>query len=304
MAQIEVTEDVIRDWAGEAVSGRAMSLAGKVSGLSATGPLIEAAVDGQRVSVRVMGTGLAAECGCPEPAPCAHAAGAALAWVRAGEDRQETGLYELLRVRDREWLARQLADLAAADPELALRLADAARDGGDDVDAAADVASLLAEVEDELTGLGAEAAEEPEYEEWYPDTGDLEEMADEAEDYLDEAPDAVRELAARAIALADEVLDYQNCYGADFTSFLDRMEDLHLAACKSGTPDQRTLAEWLFNAALHSGWNSLASRLPGYAEVLGTDGLARYRELLVSATGGSEYKLETMREALARAERP
>src|SRR5260370_12671929 len=87
--------------------------------------------------------------------------------MRAGEDRQETGVYELLRVRDREWLARQLADLAAADPELAVRLADAARDGGDDVDAAADVASLLAEVEDELTGLGAEAAEEPEYGEWY-----------------------------------------------------------------------------------------------------------------------------------------
>ena len=53
-----------------------------------------------------------------------------------------------------------------------------------------------------------------------------------------------------------------------------------------------------------TGWNSLASRLPGYAEVLGADGLARYRELLVPATGGSEYKLETMRGALARAERP
>jgi hypothetical protein len=60
-----------------------MSLAGKVSGLPATGPLIEAAVDGQRVSVRVMGTGLAAECGYPEPAPYAHAVDAALASVRA-----------------------------------------------------------------------------------------------------------------------------------------------------------------------------------------------------------------------------
>ena len=58
-----------------------MSLAGKVSGLSATGPLIAAAVDGQRVSVRAMGTGLAAECGCPEP--YAHAVGAALASARA-----------------------------------------------------------------------------------------------------------------------------------------------------------------------------------------------------------------------------
>ena len=132
MARIGVTGDVIRDWAGEAVPGRAMSLAGKASGSPATGPLTEAAADGQRVSVRVTGTGLAAGCGCPEPAPCAHAAGAALAWARAAEDRQETGLYELLRVRDREWLARQLAGLAAADPELALRLAGAVRDGGDD----------------------------------------------------------------------------------------------------------------------------------------------------------------------------
>jgi hypothetical protein len=67
MTQIKVTEDVIRDRAGEAVSGRAMLLAGKMPGLSATGPLNEAAVDGQRVSVRAMGTGLAAECGYPEP---------------------------------------------------------------------------------------------------------------------------------------------------------------------------------------------------------------------------------------------
>lgn len=75
------------------------------------------------VSVRIGPDGIDARSGCPAPGPCPHAVAVALAWVRTGEDEQVTDLFEALRALDRDWLARQLAELAAGDPVLSARLA-------------------------------------------------------------------------------------------------------------------------------------------------------------------------------------
>src|SRR5258708_3462713 len=77
---------------------------------------------------RVLPHGSDARGGCALPRPCPHAVAAALAWVRTGEEEQLPGLFELLRVQDRDWLAARLAELAAADPTLAARLLDEAED--------------------------------------------------------------------------------------------------------------------------------------------------------------------------------
>jgi len=165
---------------------------------------------------------------------------------------------------------------------------------------AAAVADLRAEFAEELGGLAEEARDHEHYDEWYPDTGDLEELLDEAEVLLDEAPDAVRELADYVIEGIEQALDFGTCYGADLTDTLARAHDLHLDACLAGSPDPARLAERLFRGALESGWGSFDDALPGYAEVLGAAGMARYEELLAHATGPA-YKLRAMRESLARA---
>jgi len=274
-------------------------MAGKVAGLSADGPLIEAAVDGIPVSVRIRPRGIEARCGCPAPGPCPHAVAVALAWVRTGEDEQVTDLFETLRALDRDWLARQLAELAAGDPALSARLLEAAAGAGA-AGAAAAVADLRAEFAAELGGLAEEARDHEHYDEWYPDTEDLEELLDEAEVLLEQAPDAVRELADYVIEGIEQVLDVGTCYGADLTEALAGAQDLHLDACLAGSPDPARLAERLFRGALESGWGSFDDALPGYARALGAAGMARYEELLARATGPA-HKLRPMRESLARA---
>ncbi len=300
---VKITEESLRGQAGDRVFGQALAVAGKVAGLSADGPLIEAVVDGIPVRVRIGPDGIDARCGCPAPGPCPHAVAVALAWVRTGEDEQVTDLFEALRVLDRDWLARQLAELAAGDPVLSARLleaaAAAAAAGADAAGAAAAVADLRAELAEELGGLAEEARDHEHYDEWYPDSGDLEELLDEAEVLLDEAPDAVRELADFVIEGIERVLDFGTCYGADLTETLARALDLHLDACLAGSPDPARLAERLFRGALESGWGSFGDALPGYAEVLGVPGMARYEELLAHATGPAD-ELRAMRESLAR----
>ena len=299
MALVKITEESLREQAGDRVFAQALAMADKVAGLSADGPLIEAAVDGIPVGVRIGPRGIEARCGCPAPGPCPHAVAVALAWVRTGEDEQVRDLFETLRALDGDWLARQLAELAAGDPVLSARLVEAAGGAGA-VGAAAAVADLRAEFEAELGGLAEEARDYEHYDEWYPDTEDLEELLDEAEVLLGQAPDAVRELADYVIEGIEQVLDFGTCYGADLTEALARAQDLHLDACLAGSPDPARLAERLFRGALESGWGSFDDALPGYAGALGAAGMARYEELLAHATGPAR-KLQPMRESLARA---
>jgi hypothetical protein len=148
--------------------------------------------------------------------------------------------------------------------------------------------------------LAAEARDHEHYDEWYPDTGDLEVLLGEAGVLLDEAPDAVRELADFVIDGIERVLDFGSCYGADLADALARAQDLHLDACLAGWPDPARLAERLFRGALESGWGSFDDALPGYAEVLGAAGMARYEELLAHVAGPA-CELRGMRESLARA---
>jgi hypothetical protein len=141
--------------------------------------------------------------------------------------------------------------------------------------------------------------------EWYPDTGQLEALLDDAEQFADAAPDAVRELADHLIERIERILDFGNCYG-DLTEALGRAEDMHLDACLAGSPDPVLLSGRLIEGALDSGWGSFDTALPAYADLLGPDGMARYRELLAQASARgdkiSDYTLGILHESLARAE--
>jgi uncharacterized Zn finger protein len=297
MALIEVTEEWVRGLVDDAVFRQAQDLAGKVTGLRADGLLVEAAVDGVPAGFEVLrhGSGIEGRCGCPLRAPCAHAIAAALAWVRTGDDDESpSDLFEVLRIQDRDWLASRLAELAAADPALAARLLDEAKDA----DVLDEVADLRDEFDEVLDELEDEARDQGDYDEWYPDAEGLGELFDEAEALIDETPDAVRNLADHLVERIERILDYENCYGDGVTEALTRAEDLHLDACRAGSPDPVRLAERLVNGALRSGWGSLASALPEYAEVLGPAGLARCRELAAQATGTS-HSLQALRKSLA-----
>jgi uncharacterized Zn finger protein len=298
MALIEVTEESLRSLVDDAVFGQAQDWADKVTGLRVDGLHVEATVDGVPAGFLVLRHGLEGRCGCPLPAPCGHVIAAALAWVRTGDDDESpSDLFEVLRVQDQDWLASRLAQLAAADPAIAARLLDEAEEAGV-LDGVADLRDAFDEV---LGELEDEARDQGDYDEWYPDAEGLDELFDEAEALIDDLPDAVRDLADHLIERIERLLNYENCYGDGVTEALTRAEDLHLDGCRAGSPDPVRLAERLVNGALHSGWGSLASALPEYAEVLGPAGLARCRELAAKATGTSP-SLQTLRKSLASIE--
>ena len=115
-------------------------------------------------------------------------------------------------------------------------------------------------------------------------------------------PDAVRELADHVITRIEGVLDYENCFGSDLTEALERAQELHLQACRAGSPDVSRLAGRLVTGALEGGWGVFTDGIARYADVLGPAGLARCRELLARQTG-ERHGLEELRASLARAEK-
>lgn len=279
MAIIEVSEDGVRRAAGDQVFGQAREWADKVSGLLAGGPVICATVDGVPVSVRILPDGIAGECECPVHGPCAHAVAAMLAWLRTGTDADEPDLPEVLRMQDPDWLATRLAELAAADPALAERLLAEAEDG----EALEEVAGLRAELDEVLDELEDEASSLGLYDEWYPDGEALDELLNEAAEFVPDAPDAVQELADHVITRTERLLNYENCYGEGIAEALEKAQDVHLAACEARSPDPDALAERLATGALESGWGVFRDGPAKYARMLGAAGLARYRELLENA---------------------
>ena len=297
MAIIEVSEDGARRVAGDQVFGQAKERADKVSGLRAGGPVISATVDGVPVSVQILPDGIAGECGCPADGLCAHAA-AALAWVRTGTDADEPDLFEVLRMQDPDWLAARLAELAAADPALTERLLAEAEDG----EALEDMADLRTELEEVLDELEDEASSVGLYDEWYPDGETLDELLDEAAEFVPDAPDALRELADRVITRTERLLNYENCHGEGITEALEKAQDVHLAACAAGTPDPDALAERLATGALESGWGVFRDGPAKYARMLGAAGLAQYRELLANAPA-RQHGQDALWTSLHRAEK-
>jgi uncharacterized Zn finger protein len=298
MAIIEVSEDRLRHVAGGEVFGQAKEWVDKVSGLRAGGPVISATVDGVPVSVRILPDGIAGECECPADGLCAHAAAAVLAWVRTGRDADEPDLLEALRMQDPDWLATRLAELATADPALAQRLLAEAEDG----EALEDVADLRAELEEMLDVLEDDASSLGPYDEWYPDGEALDELLDEAAEFVPDAPDAVRELADHVIIRTERLLNYENCYGEGITEALEKAQDVHLAACQAGTPDPQALAERLATGALQGGWGVFRDGPAKYARILGAAGLTRYRELLVNAPA-RQHGQDALWTSLHRAEK-
>ncbi|TMR99621.1 DUF6880 family protein [Nonomuraea basaltis] len=305
MALIQIDEETVRSQVSEPVFAEALALAddGKVAGLTESGASVSALVSGHSVTVTFTASGMFAACECLDPELCAHAAAAAVSWVRMGDVQPVPDLYALLRTQDSGWLARRLATLAAADSALADRL----RTELAETIVAEETTDLLADLEEVMADMLAEAEDEDnswDEDGWYPDLEDLEEILDEIDDLIEQTPDTARELIVRAVDLIEEALDTGEIYGGQLVDDLERVQGMHQEACLSGSPDPVKLAEWLMGKVLTSNWCTFESSLPTYAPALGDLGLRRCHELLDGTIAGRvpDYKLSTLRESLARAE--
>jgi len=89
---------------------------------------------------------------------------------------------------------------------------------------------------------------------------------------------AVRSLALYAFEALGTALEQADDSNGELGGALDRVKDLHLAACRASRADAAALAQEVFELELADPWGVIA--LAEYAEVLGEAGLAVYRRLV------------------------
>jgi hypothetical protein len=199
-----------------------------------------------------------------------------VARARSVTDEQ---LREFLQGRDPVWLAEQLVTAARADPLLRARLDLAA--GADPGDAYDDRAlrtrlKRAIEVADFVEYGGAYS--------YFHHVGEaLDSVAELVAGGFPAVAVGLAEYASDLLEASAELVDDSD---GGLREALDRVEEIHLAACSAARPDPVALAESLVNRALASDHEVLLDVLPAYEPVLGSAGTARYRELVEQAWQG------------------
>ena len=268
--------------------------AGHVRRISVDGTSVSATVDGThtyRVRLDVTRDGLRGRCSCPygaEVAFCKHCVATALAWLEQGGSDEpavpprrtplpDRRLRAFLLDRDPKWLVDQLMAAAKADRVLRARL---------DVAAGADPAGAFDDRElRERLELAIDVAD-------YVDYGSVHQYVHHVGEALDAVarlvdggfPHAAVPLAEYALELLEDAADRVDDSDGGLLGVIARAEEIHLEACEAAAPDPVALAERLVALALDSEHDVFVDALPSYASVLGTAGLARYRELVEQAS--------------------
>jgi len=129
-------------------------------------------------------------------------------------------------------------------------------------------------------------------------------------------PNAVIELAERALSRLEDALGHIDDSGGGMTPLIEELHDLHFRACKKARPDPEALARRLFERERSSDWEIFYQAAERYREILGASGLETYRRLareewarvpeLKPGDDGSDrfggrFRITQMMEALASA---
>ncbi len=118
------------------------------------------------------------------------------------------------------------------------------------------------------------------YHEMYDYARGIEEVIDSVQALLKEGHAAevidITEHALEAVENAIHSVDDSDGY---MGGLLERLQDLHLSACRKAKPDPEELARRLFAWELRTDWDTFYGASRTYAHVLGRKGLAVYRAL-------------------------
>lgn len=129
-----------------------------------------------------------------------------------------------------------------------------------------------------------------------------------------EAAAAVIDLTEFALERVEEAMEQADDSNGEIGTLLEELQELHLAACRVAKPDPRELARRLFAWELSDHWDVFYNAAETYAELLGANGLATYRQLAEAEWAklpalkpgdhksyeGPRFRLTSIMEALAR----
>lgn len=96
---------------------------------------------------------------------------------------------------------------------------------------------------------------------------------------LKDSPAEVVELAEYAMTEVESAIESVDDSNGEMGDILQRLQDLHLAACRKARPNPGELAARLFDRELNGQWDVFHGAAATYAPVLGETGLAVYRRL-------------------------
>lgn len=91
--------------------------------------------------------------------------------------------------------------------------------------------------------------------------------------------EAVIELCEHGLAELERAMEHVDDSDGRMGDLLERLQMLHLDACRFTRPDPVALAERLFAWEMATEWDTFYDAAVTYASVLGADGLATYRKL-------------------------
>jgi uncharacterized Zn finger protein len=154
------------------------------------------------------------------------------------------------------------------------------------------------------------------YREAYAFTSGVENAVDSIAELLDAGHAAeVIELTEHALRRCERALGQMDDSDGGMSPILERLQELHHAACVRAKPDPEALARRLFKWEIEGGWDTFYGAAETYADVLGEKGLAVYRKLAEKlwdqmpqlgpgdrrSFEGPRFRITAIMEGLARA---
>ncbi len=297
-----------------------------VKRLSEENGVIAATVRGTylyRVKIWMDGKDLDYSCSCPVGADgefCKHCVAVALAWLEgsyrklpsANTDRSDVVTKEdvraYLKTQDKDALVDLLLNHAAQDERLDQRLF---LKTGKSTAKGLNLASYRRAINEAVEPDGFVS-----YRDAYSYTQGIDEVIDSIEELLKEgSPVAVIDLAEYALDAVENAMGSIDDSDGYMSTILERLQELHLKACKKAKPDPESLAERLFAWERRTDYDTFYGAAETYAGVLGEKGLAVYRQLAEAAWAkvaarrpgrddaeqyGKRFRITHIMESLAR----
>lgn len=274
--------------------GEEYQAGGQVESITEHGDLIVAVVQGTRdyrVKLWAKGGHIDYSCNCPVGAEgdfCKHCVAAGLEWLarpeedarsskRAGE-RPVTmkDARDFLTRQDKSSLVDMLLEQALENDRLRDRIfLKAARQDRKKLNLAAFRSAII------------RATAPDGFVDWrnaYEFSSGIDEIVDQIKALLREGHAAeVIELAELALVKTEEALGSMDDSAGTMSPILQRLQDIHLAACQDASPDPEVLARRLFELELGADYDMFLGAAFTYRKVLEKRGLAAYRKLAEAA---------------------
>ena len=263
--------------------GEAYFAGGAVRSLRGDGGAVKAVVQGTRryrVRLWVEDGDLCHDCTCPiglDGAFCKHCVATGLAWHAGGPQDTDTDVGEndlrgYLLGLDREELVSLLIDHADEDERLHLRLTLRA--------AHATPGTMDPSVWKDAFGDALATDDFVSYREAHDYAAGVEEVIESLEDLLRAGQaENVIQLAEHGLSEVERSLEYTDDSDGWMGGMLDRLQELHLEACRRAGPDPIELAERLFEGEMESSFDTYHGAAFIYADILGETGGVAYRRL-------------------------